>query len=146
MEAILNFVNDTGFVLFFQAGGWKNALMLVIACFLLYLGIGKKFEPLLMVPIAFGMLMTNLPGANMFHEIFFAGGHIHWDLIGGAPITQEFLTEMAALGVSSDVLPAVCSSAADSLRTGIPAVAFGCSDAVLLLSRTRMGAAVAATV
>ena len=51
--------------------------MLGIACVLLYLGIVKKFEPLLLVPIAFGMLITNLPGANMFHEIFFAGGHIH---------------------------------------------------------------------
>ena len=65
MEAILNFINDTGFVLFLQNGGWKNMVMLCIACFLLYLGIGKKFEPLLMVTIAFGMLMTNLPGANM---------------------------------------------------------------------------------
>ena len=104
MEAILNFINDTGFVLFFQNGGWKNLVMLCIACFLLYLGIGKKFEPLLMVTIAFGMLMTNLPGAGMFHEILFAGGHIHWDLIGGSPVTAEFLAEMQALGVSENVL------------------------------------------
>ena len=104
MEAILNFINDTGFVLFFQSGGWKNLVMLCIACFLLYLGIGKKFEPLLMVTIAFGMLMTNLPGAGMFHEILFAGGHIHWDLIGGSPITAEFLAEMHELGVSQNVL------------------------------------------
>ena len=104
MEAILNFINDTGFVMFFQSGGWKNMVMLCIACFLLYLGIGKKFEPLLMVTIAFGMLMTNLPGAGMFHEIFFAGGHIHWDLIGGGPVTAEFLSEMQGLGVAQDVL------------------------------------------
>ena len=104
MEAILNFINDTGFVLFFQDGGWKSLVMLVIACFLLYLGIGKKFEPLLMCTIAFGMLMTNLPGAGMFHEIFFAGGHIHWDLMGGAPVTAEFLAEMQELGVSQNVL------------------------------------------
>ena len=104
MEAILNFINDTGFVLFLQNGGWKSLVMLVIACFLLYLGIGKKFEPLLMCTIAFGMLMTNLPGAGMFHEIFFAGGHIHWDLIGGSPITAEFLAEMQELGVSQNVL------------------------------------------
>ena len=104
MEAILNFINDTGFVLFFQGGGWKTLVMLAIACFLLYLGIGKKFEPLLMCTIAFGMLMTNLPGAGMFHEIFFAGGHIHWDLIGGSPVTAEFLAEMQELGVSQNVL------------------------------------------
>ena len=117
MEAILNFVNDTGFVLFFQDGGWKNLVMLCVACFLLYLGIGKKFEPLLMVTIAFGMLMTNLPGANMFHEIFFAGGHIHWDLIGGAPITQAFLDEMASLGVSEAVLASV--TVGQSVSTGL---------------------------
>ena len=104
MEAILNFVNDTGFVLFFQDDGWKNLVMIFVSCFLLYLGIGKKFEPLLMVTIAFGMLMTNLPGANMFHEIFFAGGHVHWDLIGGGPVTARFLSEMQATGVSQDVL------------------------------------------
>ncbi|MBQ9392954.1 MAG: sodium ion-translocating decarboxylase subunit beta, partial [Oscillospiraceae bacterium] len=107
MEAILNFINDTGFAQFFVGENWKCALMLVISCVLLYLGIVKKFEPLLLVPIAFGMLITNLPGANMFHEILFAGGHIHWDLFGGAPITAEFLGELSAAGVSESVLGAV---------------------------------------
>ena len=50
------------------------------------------------------MLMTNLPGAGMFHEILFAGGHVHWDLIGGSPVTAEFLAEMQELGVSQNVL------------------------------------------
>lgn len=79
MDAIIRFLQDTGFYLFSQDGNWRCLIMLGIACVLLYLGIVKKFEPLLLVPIAFGMLITNLPGANMFHEIFFAGGHIHWD-------------------------------------------------------------------
>ena len=104
MEAILDFVNSSGFALFTQGDNWKCLLMLVIACGLLYLGIVKKFEPLLLVPIAFGMLITNLPGANMYHEIFFAGGHIHWDLIGGTPVTAEFLAELAAADVSDAVL------------------------------------------
>ena len=117
MQAILNFIHDTGFYQFCQVGGWKNLIMIVIACFLLYLGVHKKYEPLLMCTIAFGMLLTNLPGANMFHEIFFAGGHIHWDLIGGAPITQEFLTEMSGLGVSAEVLAAV--SVGQSLTPGL---------------------------
>ena len=64
----------------------------------------KKFEPLLLVPIAFGMLITNLPGAEMYHEILFAGGHIHWDIFGGGPITAEFLNEMNATGVAAPVL------------------------------------------
>ena len=89
MDAIIRFLQDTGFYLFSQDGNWRCLIMLGIACVLLYLGIVKKFEPLLLVPIAFGMLITNLPGANMFHEIFFAGGHIHWDLIGGQPVTRR---------------------------------------------------------
>ena len=74
MEAILDFVNSSGFALFAQGDNWKCLVMLFIACGLLYLGIVKKFEPLLLVPIAFGMLITNLPGVGMYHEIFFAGG------------------------------------------------------------------------
>ena len=104
MEAILDFVNSSGFALFAQGDNWKCLVMLLIACGLLYLGIVKKFEPLLLVPIAFGMLITNLPGAEMYHEIFFAGGHIHWDRIGGAPVTAEFLAELAAVDVSDAVL------------------------------------------
>ena len=104
MDAILNFITSTGFYQFTQGGNWKCLIMICIACVLLYLGIVKKFEPLLLVPIAFGMLVTNLPGAEMYHEILFAGGHIHWDLFGGAPITAEFLSEMASAGVSEAVL------------------------------------------
>ena len=104
MEAILDFANSSGFALFAQGDNWKCLIMLFIACALLYLGIVKKFEPLLLVPIAFGMLITNLPGADMYHEIFFAGGHIHWDLIGGAEVTQAFLTELHEVGVADAVL------------------------------------------
>ena len=107
MQAIINFCEQTGFFQFFVGDNWKCAVMILIACVLLFLGIVKKFEPLLLVPIAIGMLVTNLPGANMFHEIFFAGGHIHWDLFGGAPITADFLAEMTELGVSADVLSSV---------------------------------------
>lgn len=104
MEAIIRFLKDTGFYLFSQEGNWRCLIMMGIACVLLYLGIVKKFEPLLLVPIAFGMLITNLPGANMFHEIFFAGGHIHWDLIGGQPVTAELLADLHSQGVAENVL------------------------------------------
>ena len=107
MQAIINFCEQTGFFQFFVGDNWKCAVMILIACVLLFLGIVKKFEPLLLVPIAIGMLVTNLPGAGMYHEILFAGGHVHWDLFGGAPITAEFLAEMAEVGVSADVLASV---------------------------------------
>ena len=104
MEAIANFFVSTGFYQFFQGDNWKSAIMLVIAVVLLFLGIVKKFEPLLLVPIAIGMLVTNLPGSGMFHEILFAGGHVHWDIFQGEPITASFLSEMFSAGVSADVL------------------------------------------
>ena len=107
MQAILNFCAQTGFYQFFQGDNWKCAVMLLVAIILLFLGIVKKFEPLLLVPIAIGMLVTNLPGAEMFHEILFAGGHIHWDLFGGNPITADFIAEMQGLGVSEAVLSSV---------------------------------------
>ena len=84
MEAILNFLRQTGFSMISQ--NWLQLVMIVVACFLAYLAIVKKFEPLLLLPIAFGMLLTNLPGAEMYHELLFAGGHVHWDLFGGTQI------------------------------------------------------------
>ena len=104
MAAINNFMQQTGFYMFGQDGNWKCLIMIAVSFVLLYLAIVKGFEPLLLLPIAFGMLCTNLPGADMFHEILFAGGHVHWDLFGGAPITQEFLTEMSEAGVADAVL------------------------------------------
>ncbi len=59
-------------------------IMVGIACVLLYLAIVKQFEPLLLLPIAFGMLLTNLLGSEVFHEELFAGGHVNWGLFGGA--------------------------------------------------------------
>ncbi|MBQ2736727.1 MAG: sodium ion-translocating decarboxylase subunit beta, partial [Clostridia bacterium] len=67
--------------------------MVGIACLLCWLAIHKKFEPLLLLPIAIGMLLTNLLGSGIYNELFFAGGHIHWDLLGGAEITEEFIVE-----------------------------------------------------
>ena len=60
-------VQESGFAGFLAAGGWKNLIMIAVACVLLYLGIGKKFEPLLMVGIAFGVLLTNIPGGGLYH-------------------------------------------------------------------------------
>ena len=59
--SIISILNDSGLLGLFQGDGWKNAIMIGIACFLLYLAIGRQFEPLLLLPIAFGMLLVNLP-------------------------------------------------------------------------------------
>ena len=102
MDAIMNFIQATGFYQI-ATGDWKVLIMMIIAFVLLYLAIVKKFEPLLLLPIAFGMLITNLPGAEMYHEILFAGGHVNWEIFGGQPITQEFMNHLGELGVSEAV-------------------------------------------
>lgn len=65
-EKVSGFFEEMGIVQFFVGEGWKNAVMIGIGCFLLFLAIVKKYEPLLLLPIAFGMLLTNLPGAGLF--------------------------------------------------------------------------------
>ena len=79
-ESLLKFVDSTGIAGFFSSMGWGCVVMSFIAFFLLYLAIRHKFEPLLLFTIAFGMLLTNLPGANLYHTELFAGGHVHWDI------------------------------------------------------------------
>ena len=64
-------------------------VMVGIACLLMYLAIVKQFEPLLLLPIAFGMLLTNLLGAEVYHEELFAGGHANWSLFGGAILVDS---------------------------------------------------------
>jgi len=63
INAIGKLLNESGFMNM----SWQQLLMIIISCFLLYLGIVRKYEPLLLIPIAFGMLLTNLPGAQMYH-------------------------------------------------------------------------------
>ncbi len=70
-DILLNLWNSSGFAYIFAnftSGGWQNLVMIIIACVLLYLGIVKKFEPLLLVGIAFGCLLSNLPGAGLYHQ------------------------------------------------------------------------------
>ena len=101
LESLTDFVNQSGFGLFFEDGGWKMAVMIGIACFLLWLAIKKQFEPLLLLPIAFGMLLTNLPGAEMFHSELFAGGHVHWDIF----VDKAGLIDYLYLGVKLGIYP-----------------------------------------
>lgn len=65
--ALEKFYSEMGFTSFFIGTGWKSLVMLAVGCVLLYLAIKKEYEPLLLLPIAFGMILTNLPGAGLFH-------------------------------------------------------------------------------
>ena len=66
-SAMAKFWDDMAITSFFVGEGWKNAVMICIACFLLWLAIRKQYEPLLLLPIAFGMLLSNIPSAGLFH-------------------------------------------------------------------------------
>ena len=66
-SAMTKFWNDMALTSFFVGEGWKNAVMICIACLLLYLAIKKEYEPLLLLPIAFGMWLSNIPDAGLFH-------------------------------------------------------------------------------
>ena len=71
-EILLNLWNQSGFANLFAGflaeGGWQNLAMILIGCVLLYLAIVKKFEPLLLCGIAFGCILTNLPGAGLYNQ------------------------------------------------------------------------------
>ena len=101
IESLVKFVETSGFMAFFEGEGWKFIVMIALACFLLYLAIKKQFEPLLLLPIAFGMLLTNLPGAEMFHSELFAGGHVHWDIF----VDKAGLIDYLYLGVKLGIYP-----------------------------------------
>ena len=87
LGTLQDLVHDSGLNLLLQSP--LNVVMIAIACYLMYLAIVRKFEPLLLLPIAFGMLCTNLLGAEMYHEELFAGGHANWSLFGGAILVES---------------------------------------------------------
>ena len=104
MSALLDFLKETGVWQFFTVGeGWKNLIMIGIACVLCYLAIGKKFEPLLLLPIAIGMLLTNLPGAGVYHEEIFAGGQVNWSWF--QDVKNIGLIDVLYLGVKLGIYP-----------------------------------------
>ena len=106
-EILLKLWNESGFAAVsanFMDGGWQNLVMIAIACVLLYLGIVKKFEPLLLVGIAFGCLLSNLPNGNLYHpelwDSFMAGK------IGFGTIMHDGgLLDIFYIGVKAGIYP-----------------------------------------
>ena len=117
LESLLEFLTGTGiWKLFFNQGSgfefageswainpdcWQTLVMLLISFVLIYLAIGKKFEPLLLLPIAIGMLLTNLPGANMFHLDFFIAESVDYLHV----LHHGGLLDMLYLGVKLGIYP-----------------------------------------
>lgn len=85
---------------------WQQLLMMVISCFLLYLGIVKKYEPLLLIPIAFGMLLTNLPGAQMFHAEFWSNSAVENFKPDYALVLQKGgILDLFYIGIKTGIFP-----------------------------------------
>ncbi len=111
IETITELFTQSGFYTIvhdFTGEGWKTLVMLCVAGLLLYLAIAKKFEPLLLVPIAFGMLLANIPAGGVFHEEIFAGGHINWSALTGADQSSGItpgLFDFLYLGVKLGIYP-----------------------------------------
>ncbi len=97
IDTLGRFLTQTGF--FQEDFTWGNLAMIAVACFLLYLAIGKKFEPLLLVPIAFGMLLTNIPGADIFHSEIFNGAHPNWEMLAETGGLIDYLYLGVKLGI-----------------------------------------------
>ncbi|MBQ9531744.1 MAG: sodium ion-translocating decarboxylase subunit beta [Eubacterium sp.] len=100
---------NSGYAFFFTGEGWKNLVMILFAFFFLWLGIKKGFEPLLMIPIAFGMLLANLPGANLavqYHDL-----HGFIDLLAGrltdpsGKVLTPGLMDFLYFGVKAGIYP-----------------------------------------
>ena len=111
-EILLKLWNDSGFSSiisgFINDGGWQNLVMIAIACVLLYLAIVKKFEPLLLCGIAFGCLLTNLPGAGLYHQElwtnFMTEGHEAYHSYGTI-LREGGLLDFFYIGVKTSIYP-----------------------------------------
>lgn len=87
----------------FTAGGWQNLVMILIACVLFYLAIVKKFEPLLLLPIAFGMFIVNIPG--VYHILFGTKGYMISSVASKVTVATGTSGELSALfGTNLDAL------------------------------------------
>ena len=120
LDSIKNFLGTTGVAKLIEIDGWwKYLVMYAIVGVLFYLAVVKKFEPLLLLPIAFGMLLANLPGANLIHlEFFFdeyyvskgiiaAGEHIPMSQVVLQVFNEGGLLDILYLGVKLGIYPSL---------------------------------------
>ncbi len=103
LQSIETFLKGTGIYMMFAENPdwWKTAAMFVIAGVLVYLAIVKGFEPLLLLPIAIGMLLTNIPGAEIFHADWF----VQTDINFGQVLHDGGFLDLLYLGVKLGIYP-----------------------------------------
>ncbi len=96
----------------------RQLIMIVVSCVLLYLGIVKKFEPLLLVGIAFGMLLTNLPGSGVFHPEFWGV-----DVNYGTVLHDGGLLDLLYIGVKTGIYPSLIFMGVGAMTDFSPLIA-----------------------
>ena len=104
IETLVGIFQSSGFAKFGEPGGWLYAVMICVGCFLLYLAIVKEFEPLILLPMAFGMILANLPGSGIIHMQYFVGDgleHPMWVEI----LNNGGLADMLYMGVKLGIYP-----------------------------------------
>ncbi len=103
LDTLVDLATTSGFAGFIADGGWKSLIMIGISFIFMYLAISKGFEPLLLLPIAFGMLLTNLPFTEMYHPDL-------WKITGegidfGKVLHDGGLLDILYLGVKLQLYP-----------------------------------------
>lgn len=101
MDIFIQTLKDLALESGFANLDWKSIVMLVISGVLIYLAVVRGFEPLLLLPIAFGMLLTNLPGVGMYHSEFFQGTNVDY----GQVLHDGGLLDILYLGVKLGIYP-----------------------------------------
>ncbi len=143
IDALQNFLADTGIFKLLSkeaetvtdfslnSNWWQTAIMILISFVLIYLAIGKKFEPLLLLPIAIGMLLTNLPGGGLFHlDLFIPNGETVTALENAFAdnfLTVEEIADLAARGLNMEgILPGTpAAGLKDTLMDSLTSVDYG---------------------
>ena len=104
IDTLVGIFQSSGFARFGEPGGYLYAVMICVGCFLLYLAIVKEFEPLILLPMAFGMILANLPGSGVIHMQYFVGDgleHPMWVEI----LNNGGLADMLYMGVKLGIYP-----------------------------------------
>lgn len=93
VDTIKSLATTSGFAGFGAENGWQSIIMILLSFVLFYLAIKKQYEPLLMLPIAFGMLLTNLPGSGLYHAEL-------WNPSTNPYFAPEYVQEGANLAIT----------------------------------------------
>lgn len=133
LETIKNFVGSMGFNYIFGEEsmvdgvwmGWQYLVMYAIAIVLIYLAIAKQFEPLLLLPIAIGMLLTNLPGANLFHLEFWIDNSGNLSLIDSIKLalSKGGFLDLLYIGVKLGLYPCIIFMGIGAMTDFTPLIA-----------------------